>query len=168
MKKLLLGLAFIAFVCLPLSARSGRWIYNAGYKVASGTSAVLTLQNPSDSTNDARVLSVEVYLESSAGDVTIARDAVSIAAGTGLVENRTSIYHGSDVLPLPELTAKSGATVTGATSLPVARPIPAAGSIIIAYDDIELVPGEDFAVSVSADSTDSITVIVYWEEFPAE
>ena len=168
MKKLLLGLAFIAFVCLPLQARSGQWIYTAGYKVAAGTSAVVTLENPSDSTKDARIISVEVYLESSAGDVTISRDATSIAGGSGLTETKPSPYHGNAAIPASAITAKSGATVTGGTVLPVARPIPAAGSIIIAYGDIELVPGEDFAASVSADSTDAMTVIVVWEEFPAE
>jgi len=168
MKKLLLGLALIAFACLPLQARSGKWTYTAGYKAASGTSAVFSLENPDDSTHDARVVSVEVYLETYAGDVTISRDAVSVGGGTGLVEERTTVYHGVAAVQVSELEAKSGTTLGSATTLPVARPIPAGGSIIISYDNVELVPGENFAVSVSADTADSITIIVVWDEFPTE
>lgn len=164
---------FALAICLMLlagvlRARPGQWVYTSGYKVASGTSAVLTLENPTDSTNEARILSIEVYLENYAGDVTVTRNATSIADGTGLAESKASPYHGDDAVPTAEVTAKSGATVTGGTALPAARPIAAGTALIISYENIELVAGENLAVSVAADSADAITVIVVWEEFPAE
>ncbi len=168
MKKLFLCLGLAALLAPSLFARPGQRIYTAGYKVASGTSAVVTLENPTDSTKDARVLAVEVYLENQAGDVTISRDATSITGGSGLTEQRPSLYHGNTAVPAAAVTAKSGATVSGETALPAARPMTAESSMIITYDNVELVPGENFAASVAADGADSITVIVVWEEFPTE
>lgn len=160
-------LAAVALVA-TVEARPGRAIYTSGYKVASGTSAVLTLENAIDSTREARLISVEVYLEAQEGDVTIARDASSISGGSGLAEAKLSVYHGDDAVPTARVAAKSGATVAGGTSLPAARPIPAGVVMVISCDDIELVPGENLAITVAADSSDAITVIAKWEEYPAE
>ena len=168
MKRLFLCLGLFLALSPSLFARAGQWIYTAGYKVASGTSAVVTLENPSDSTREARVLAVEIYLEVGAGDVTISRDATSITGGSGLTEQKSSAYHGNDAIPDAAVVAKSGATVSGETDLPAARPIPSGTVMVISYDDVELVAGESFAVSVAADASDSITVIVVWEEVPAE
>lgn len=168
MKRLFLCLGLILALSPSLFARSGQWIYTAGYKVASGTSAVVTLELASDATKEARVLAVEVYLEAQAGDVTISRDATSITGGSGLTEQKPSAYHGNDAVPTASVVAKSGATVSGDTNLPVARPLDNAATMIITYDNVELVAGESFIADVAADVADSITVIVVWEEYPAE
>lgn len=155
MRKLILLL--LAAAC-PLAAIE----YNVNYDVASGTSNVITIQQPATGARSVRGKFVEVYCSVTC-DVEIERDGTAASA----TETTIVAVDRNAANTTPKFKAYHTSNVGNGTTLYL-RPVPTGGSIVLEMDSVFLNgngTAKNWTVRVTAGSSGRLTINLKVDEY---